>query len=201
VAAVGTIYCLYQIYFDWNRHLRMAPVRQLIWAFMHLPFHLALTLFVEGSSSFILWWKIIEVLGNFSDVVTKAFDPAASNDSFNVTTAWFVNTLNQTVQNMFDQGYAPKYADTIDDVNESLAQLSTLPNSFWAEDLGNDEDSKKFNESFGELYNAVTNSLFASFNIDSIENAKAANTGAEFEADVADENSQRFWLVVRLCPD
>lgn len=196
------MYFVYQIYFDWKRHLHLPPVRQLIWVFLHFPFHLALTLFVEGSSQFIIWWKILEVLFGFDDILNSVLSPG-DDPNFNVTTSWFVNALNTSVNDIFDEGFSPKYYDTVTDINDALQKLSTLPDSFWARaTLGSDEDSAIFNESVPELYFAVQNSLFAAFNIDAISETTFNGDPTEFEEDANNDNWARFVLVVctRVAP-
>lgn len=50
------------IYFDWMMHSQFGVLREEIWAFLHFPFHLALVFLVEGTSQFIIWRKVVEVI-------------------------------------------------------------------------------------------------------------------------------------------
>jgi len=198
ISAVTTIYVVYQVYFDWKRHQHLPAVRQSIWFFLHFPFHLSLTLFVEGSSQFIIWWKILEVQYGFFDMLNSALSPA-DQPNFSVTTAWFVNTINETVNDIFNHGFSPKYYDTVLDVDDALHKLNNITNDFWSGPRpGSDENSKIFNESIAELISAVQNSLFAAFNIDAIPETKFTGDYAEFEVEANNDNWNRFTLVVSV---
>ena len=188
------MYIVYQIYFDWQRHIHLPPIRQLCWAFLHFPFHLALTLFVEGSSQFIIWWKILEVIFGFSDKIDNAFS-ADVPDGANYKT-WFLNRLNKTVSDVFEL-YPPVYVNTYIDYDDSLDKLKGLNESFYElPTLDSSESSRIFNESIVNIFTTVENSLFTSFKIDSIAETEYSGDASEFETEVNTENWDRFYLVV-----
>lgn len=190
------MYIVYQIYFDWQRHIHthLPPIRQLCWAFLHFPFHLALTLFVEGSSQFIIWWKILEVVFGFGKKIDFAFSadvPAGANYK-----QWFLDTLNKTVEDVFTL-YPPVYINTYVDYDDSFKKLQGLNDSFYEQDrLDSREPSRIFNESIVNIFTTVENSLFTSFKIDSIAETAYEGDASEFETEVNTENWDRFYLVV-----
>lgn len=48
------------LYFDSLTREHFGSIRQQIWAFLHFPFHVALVLFLEGTSQFVIWHKMVE---------------------------------------------------------------------------------------------------------------------------------------------
>lgn len=59
------MYFFFMLYFDWFKisvtyHLR--SWRQGFWVLVHFPFHVALLLFVEGATQFVVWWKAVSFL-------------------------------------------------------------------------------------------------------------------------------------------
>jgi hypothetical protein len=48
------------LYFDSLTREHFGSIRQQIWAFLHFPFHVALVLFLEGTSQFVVWHKMVE---------------------------------------------------------------------------------------------------------------------------------------------
>jgi hypothetical protein len=201
-AAIANLYIVYMIYFDWMCHLHLPAIRQLIWAGLHFPFHLALTLFVEGAAQFVSWWKILETLFGFDQTLYSAF-ANADNPNFNVTTAWFVDTLNQTVNDLFNL-YEPKYYDTYVDVADNLATLANISDSFWTTPWSDsDPEAAIFNETATHLFTAVQNSLFASFGIDPARSIAENFTGTSdsFQDAINEENQNRFYIMVRPSKD
>jgi hypothetical protein len=64
------MYFFFQIYFDWMDHEHLKGLRQLTWTIFHFPFHVALLLFMEGSTQFMMWWKAVSgVLSSFTGIV------------------------------------------------------------------------------------------------------------------------------------
>jgi len=137
IAATATIYITFQLYFDWLRSSHLPAGRQLIWAFLHFPFHLALTLFMEGAAQFLLWWKIIESLFKFDSLLDKNIESSGLDDSKNTTTQQVVDLMNSTVQQTFTM-YPPLYQPTVDDVQTLLLDLKAqIPDAYWNSDFNN----------------------------------------------------------------
>ncbi len=83
-----------------------------------------------------------------------------------------------------------------------MDKIGTLNDSFWQTDLPDSDPSEQlFYQAITELILGVQNSLFATFNIDGLGTANITTSdSAEFEADISDENWNRFYLVVRGQP-
>lgn len=78
---VSTQYFLYMLYFDRvpNPHIHLPSWSHNFWALIHFPFHLALVLFMEGTSRLITWRNALEMF----DVIYEGWNDIwlASNDT------------------------------------------------------------------------------------------------------------------------
>lgn len=186
------------IYFDFMRHMHLPTFRQLTWAMVHFPFHLAMTLFIQGSSQFVVWWKIIEVLLGVQDKIDTSLK-AADDPNFNVTSEWLSTTLNKTVWDIYGL-YPPKYYDTYQATMDSIDSLGNISDSFWQRDNVTDDDPTWISviDTLGTLYETVENSLFSSFKINGFDNIKNTTNmdSAQFEDAVNQNNWGKFFLVV-----
>ncbi|KAM7182717.1 hypothetical protein V8F33_014080 [Rhypophila sp. PSN 637] len=202
-AGVANIYFIYMIYMDWRRAKRFPRAKQLIWSFLHLPFHLALKLFILASSQFVIFWKIFEtaywVDNEFTVAMGAALDPTSD---FNITTEWFVGTIEEVVNKTFAI-YVPKYFGTYAAVQNATAELRKMPDTIWNlpdPSLATPEEQELFvvvQSQLNTLLLSVQNSLFSTFNIngyggisDDIELFETAETEA------LELNSQKFRTVV-----
>ncbi|KAL9033464.1 MAG: hypothetical protein Q9214_007503, partial [Letrouitia sp. 1 TL-2023] len=81
ISATLIIYFLYMLYFDRvpNPHIRLPSWFHNFWALVHFPFHLALVLFMEGTSRLITWRNALEMF----DVIYEGWNDIwlASNDT------------------------------------------------------------------------------------------------------------------------
>jgi hypothetical protein len=97
------------LYFDFMRNISFSSYRQLSWALLHFPFHLSMNIFVQGSSQFVVWWKIMEILRGviqiFGDSVEAGADPAFEPPN---VTEWFAGQRNQTTFDIYAL-FPPKY--------------------------------------------------------------------------------------------
>lgn len=212
-AAAATIYFVFQIYFDWGiHHHHMSAIRQQIWSFLHFPFHVAMILFVAGSSQYIIWWKLVEAITMLLTNFNKAISGSVLADArANVTTESFINFLNSTISSVLTL-YPPTYADTYIDLDATLASLGNVSDQYWIDraaallpdgtvgDLDPKWDAtiEQLSTGLYHLLVTVTNSIFASFKIDAFSTTStkfAGNSGA-FEEMLFIENSNRFVLVV-----
>ncbi|RYC55372.1 hypothetical protein CHU98_g10833 [Xylaria longipes] len=178
-AGVATVYVVFMIYFDWVAgHQYLVGVRQRLWAMLHLPFHIILLLFSEGSVQFVLWWKIFETLRD----VGKQIDAATSITTFpeGSETQTIVDALNSTIWNIWDI-YPPMYDITYSDIDQFLHNISMIPSAFWIG--GNISDETPYDSIFlTDLLGILTtigNSIFVTYKIDPIENI----------ADIVSENA------------
>jgi hypothetical protein len=123
-AGVAITYITYQLYFDWMRSHHLKPIRQIAWAFLHFPFHMALTLFVEGATQFIILGKIFEVT---DDAVTKLF----SNVAPTVRMPDFIKQVNSTLNEVLSL-YPPKIPAMYSDIYNSVDALAQLPDDLFS---------------------------------------------------------------------
>ncbi|TVY37374.1 hypothetical protein LOCC1_G005633 [Lachnellula occidentalis] len=122
IAAVGMIYFLYMLYFDWlNIHDHFGSIRQQLWAFLHFPFHLFLVLSLEGTSQVIIVRKLAEAIDKLSDKFTSAFARFNEN-SVEYSIDDLISTSNSTIQGIF-KTYPPIHTQTIIEVEKGLEQL------------------------------------------------------------------------------
>ncbi|KAI8948960.1 hypothetical protein F4801DRAFT_428481 [Xylaria longipes] len=169
-AGIATVYVVFMIYFDWVAgHQYLVGVRQRLWAMLHLPFHIILLLFSEGSVQFVLWWKVFETLRD----VGKQIDAATSITTFpeGSETQTIVDALNSTIWNIWDI-YPPMYDITYSDIDQFLHNISMIPSAFWIG--GNISDEAPYDSIFlTDLLGILTtigNSIFVTYEMDPIEN-------------------------------
>lgn len=209
------MYFVFLVYFDWLGTTTHLPhVRRNIWVALHLPFHLALVLFMQGFTQLLLWGKIVRQLN-------RAFDSADPTNNLdvvnaNATSETVAKTINDQVQEFFND-YPPKLESTGELVKAAIANISSLPDKFWPtlstiissgdEDQLNltdsDEGSLSTLESSGiSLATAMTNSVFSAFGtevggeIESKRKGLEKQDGKGFQFEVNDKNWKRYGLVV-----
>lgn len=205
-AATATIYFVFLTYFDWMRHPYLPALRQQLWTIVHYPLHLALVLFMQGFNQFIVWSKIINVIGSLSfESVLNTVD-----DVSKASTATVVSNLTDLTTDFFER-FPPKYYMTYVSVNDSLNNISSLADEFWpklahfAETLDDNdrqpqEDFDLFANSFISMTVSMENALLENFKIDLVEEViEADNTTTSsnvIEINVNVKTWERFELVV-----
>ncbi len=201
---IATIYLAYQIYFDWLRATHLPSTRQLVWTMLHFPFHLALTLFVEGASQFMIWWKIMESLNHLIDV----FNSQDSGDNFTSglrrTPDQIVNYWNASVTEIFQQ-YDPPYLRTQQDLDHIFADVknTTIPPAYYNATAATiaatpelQQVFDRFSQLAEQLVATVASSLCASFKIDPFKDGEITLDGPAGELQAEDQIDQRFTVVV-----
>lgn len=187
------------LYFDFIRHIDLPSYRQLSWALLHFPFHLAMNIFVQGSSQFVVWWKIMEILRGVDEKILK-WIAVGDDPNFNPpsVTDWFANQVNTTAYDIYAL-YPPKYYDTWVDTNTAVDELFKIPESWWTDNTtmdANDSVYVSLVDNTQTVYYSIENSLFASFKIDGFENVKNKTLdSAAFEDAANSANWGRFYLV------
>ncbi|KID86014.1 hypothetical protein MAJ_11192, partial [Metarhizium majus ARSEF 297] len=208
-AGTTTIYLVFLVYFDWLRDSFYLPrLRQQLWTSLHLPFHLALVLFMQGFTQYLLWSKITGQAERALDIADP-FDDAKEMTSLKVR-----DSINASVQAFF-QDYPPKILSTVETVNQALNNFTTISNSFWPllvngtvpSDLssappGYEADLATTNDAFVTLSIAMYNALFAAFGINLDEDvshkyptaAKEVKDGG-YQVLILSKTLQRYYLV------
>ncbi|UPK92841.1 hypothetical protein LCI18_003776 [Fusarium solani-melongenae] len=117
------LYFTFQLYFDWmDHHSHMSPIKTAIWTVLHLPYHIAIVLTVEGSGQWITWrrtWEAIrEVLASFD---TSFAQGLSSGKVFDAVSA------------ALDKSYATYTfsAKTVVSMAEELQKIQEIPDSQW----------------------------------------------------------------------
>ncbi|EFY84854.1 hypothetical protein MAC_09106 [Metarhizium acridum CQMa 102] len=208
-AGTTTIYLVFLVYFDWLRDSFYLPrLRQQLWTSLHLPFHLALVLFMQGFTQYLLWSKIT----NEAKRALEVADP--SDDAKALTSVNVKDSINASVQAYF-QDYPPKISSTFETVDQALNNITTMSDSFWPlflngsvpSDLssappGYEADLTTISDSFIALFLAMNNALFAAFGINLDEDvskkypteAKEVKNGG-YQMLIQDKTMNRYRLV------
>ncbi|KAH8173373.1 Low temperature requirement A [Sarocladium implicatum] len=129
-ASCAAIYCVFLVYFDWFREQYLPRWRQIYWVALHLPFHLALVLFMHGFTQLIMWTKILDVIHRrvlIRDGFLQDYDRISQMSSLNVSQA-----INEEVGGFLDSfakynGWATVIAGV------ALQNITKLPDSLWSE--------------------------------------------------------------------
>jgi hypothetical protein len=206
-AAVATIYITFQIYFDWMRHLNLAGYRQLLWTLLHFPVHLSLTLFVEGTSQFVIWLKISEVLEQANQFLFEATSKFVIVDDqaniVNIFPSSLADGYNKTLTDFFTN-YPPRYIDPYLDAMAVITNLKSIPDII----ITNATDENSLNSTAVEVVfeapfsieTFLSNSIFTSFNFDAFRDIRSPNgsRGALLEDKISDANAGRIDLIVSI---
>ncbi|KAH7329660.1 hypothetical protein B0I35DRAFT_474234 [Stachybotrys elegans] len=205
-ASTAIVYFTFLIYFDWIRELYLPPWRQQVWTLLHFPFHLALVLWNTAFVQFIMWAKIIDVMGKIR--VPSIFEDAtqlAQSSSEELAT-----TLDDWIWGIFFR-YPPKWASTYDAATEAIYNISSLPDELWAQlaEYMTDENATTdinqtavlvFTDTLTTIEGVVRNAIFQSFDIDLMgeqndENKGKQNVTVLSDAEISDKSEQRYSLV------
>ncbi|KAI0193801.1 bacterial low temperature requirement A protein-domain-containing protein [Astrocystis sublimbata] len=201
-AGIAEVYFVFMVYFDWMaNHSTLGGIRQALWAVFHFPFHLLLLLFMEGSSQFVQWWKILEALAwardQFVEGAAHAQDYLDPNDS---PTQYVVDFLNTTVTKIFER-YTPTYVNTEYEVERVLEEIGTIPDEWWSDTNGSTKYSAYYQElydnSTDELSTAISNSILVNFKIDPMSGIDVGEntnitTNTQLQTVALQQTSSRF---------
>ncbi|OAA64965.1 hypothetical protein ISF_04375 [Cordyceps fumosorosea ARSEF 2679] len=128
-AAAATVYFVFLVYFDWlGAKTHLPPVRRNAWVALHLPFHLALVLFMQGFTQMLIWGKIarqVNVALDFADPTDLPEVLAGQATTFSVS-----SSVNASVRD-FLEDYPSKLESTTMVINTALRNISSLPDDFW----------------------------------------------------------------------
>ncbi|KAF4470953.1 bacterial low temperature requirement a [Fusarium albosuccineum] len=207
-AASTAVYAVFLVYFDWMKNPYLPHFRQQLWTILHFPFHLALVLFMQGFTQFVIWTKIIDTLNHLTlDSVLNDLNDIAKSTSKSIK-----DDLSKMISDYFEL-YPPKYASTWTTVDDALANISSIANDFWPQfakyadtlqdkDLPDSDDFNTFANAFYAISYSMENALLETFGIDLVKEVSEENehdhieqTDSGLEAQVNDETWVRFELV------
>lgn len=185
--------------------------RQQTWAVLHFPFHLAMVLFMQGFTQFILWSKIVDVLNNF-----RADWIIADVDALSRATSAAVHANISAEVSKFFAEYNPKWQDLIETIDTTLENITTIPDDYWPQlarfsvtkaeaDLPPVNTSEFVFNVLTTLAVTMENSLFATFDVDLTQefidqdknkNVTVDTMGGGFATTINNDTWDRFQLVV-----
>ncbi|KAI1470912.1 uncharacterized protein F4812DRAFT_419442 [Daldinia caldariorum] len=194
LVAAGTalIYIIFQLYFDWmhDEH-SMSRRHQVMWTVVHLPFHIALTLLVEGANQFIVWARILETsnaaLSKVVDLQSKFVDMTSKEVS---------EKLASVIKPFLEKYQPADVEETMDSVNETLEHIADIPNSFWKE--GSTPDSSTlvhYQNDLIDLMNTMVNAVYTAFEIEPPEGEDNGPKPEYWQSEAAVAVAKRFRLV------
>ncbi|KFH43697.1 hypothetical protein ACRE_055110 [Hapsidospora chrysogenum ATCC 11550] len=209
-AATATVYFMFLVYFDWMRYSHLPAWRQQLWTVLHYPFHLAVIIFSQGFTQFIIWAKAVDVLENLN--ISSILD---SPEALAAATSEQMEGTLQKVIDDFTQLYPFTYYDSWTTVNDALANVTELPDEIWPIAAGMDpgasadsvteEDLNLFVTIFTDLFVTMHNSLFENLGIDLQKEIASDNpdlaanlTAGDFQITVAGATWERYQLMFSL---
>lgn len=145
----------------------MSTRHQVWWAGLHLPFHIAMLLLVEGTNQFISWWRTSESI----DIASNKHLDLSDVDPISEAVA---NALSQRVLAWLDKYPPLDILDSYKGVNTTLDQIRTLPDSFWGNATIADTDPTmvEWVNSVTELFLVMVSGIFNNFDVEAPEETK-----------------------------
>ncbi|KAK7940990.1 uncharacterized protein PG986_013377 [Apiospora aurea] len=171
-AATALIYIIFQLYFDWmhGEDESMSTRHQVLWAVVHLPFHIAMVLLVEGSNQFISWWRIYES-------IDKASDTLLSVRNMTSTSAAVAKELDKRVMKWLSKYPPPDIINSYNGVNATLKDIKGLPDSFWGSQNISDNDPImiQWSDDVTRLFLTMVSGIFNNFKIEAPDSKKGGD--------------------------
>lgn len=176
----------------------MSVRHQVWWAALHLPFHIGLVLLLEGSNQFVIWARITESIESAIDKLVSVGDKLPDEP----TSAQVAKALGDVVKPFITKYQPADVLETWQGVNNTLADIKSLPDSLWAgEGISEDDpDYVHWANDVQELTNTMVNSIYNAFGIEAqVETGAAQDPGDHgkyVQTQATHAISRRFSLVV-----
>ncbi|KAI0128964.1 hypothetical protein BJ170DRAFT_355338 [Xylariales sp. AK1849] len=177
-SSAALIYIIFQLYFDWMQEEHsMSKRHQVWWAGLHLPFHISLVLLLEGSNQFIIWARVSE---SVDAAVTKLLQ-VKDSVSDSPTSAEVSDALGKIVKPFITKYQPAEVLETWIGVNETLADISNLPDYLWTDDNVSEDDPELVHwwNYVLELLYTMVNSIYNAFDIEAPEEETGSENLAE----------------------
>ncbi|KAI6080954.1 hypothetical protein F4821DRAFT_250381 [Hypoxylon rubiginosum] len=190
-ASTALIYIIFQLYFDWmhDEH-SMSKRYQVWWTSLHLPFHIALVLLLEGANQCIVWARVFESATEAIEKVVKAAEDVLASSP----TSQEVSDSIKDVIEPFLKKYQPAdVIDTMASVSELLNHIAEIPNSFWNDP--DDETREHFDDDTAELLNTMINAVYNAFEIKAPEEESSTSKPEYWQSETAISIMRRFILI------
>lgn len=152
----------------------MSPIKTAIWTILHLPYHIAIVLTVEGSGQWITWRRTWEAMNEAISSFTDGFLQGVSSGKGG---QGVYDTVLETLQKSYDTyTFSTKAVVTM---GEELEKIPTFPDSYWnsfdvdrfmSNPTANDTAVKKI---FATVQGALVNSVFSTYGLTTSSKAKA----------------------------
>ena len=215
-ATVALIYIIFQIYFDWawpadnfnesdqepveqSKQSKARKIFSYFWIIFHFPFHLALVLVMEGATQFVIWWKVVELIGFVSSQFLEAFR-LAEQEGANGIAEHMVLHLNSTINYIWDlyprdllvsHFHRNKLLETIGNFSDDHLKNYPTP-----EEMERQPSHHDFTDAFRGLKLTTLNSILQNFNIESIADAGWDDHPETYEEQAFDDAADKFEFVV-----
>ena len=166
-----------------------------IWVILHLPFHIALVLLVEGGNQFIVWRRALEAIGS----AASSLEDAAKGFQGVFDTKEIVGRIRWLVVGLLHAYEPSNEIETWKQVNETFEDMEGIPDNFWEvySQLSEQHPTKKrWLDDIAKLVSAVFNGINNAFEISDDDNnlvarpvdtdfamAVKANTNGQFQGD------------------
>ncbi|KAK8125377.1 uncharacterized protein PG998_001136 [Apiospora kogelbergensis] len=165
-SSTALIYIIFQLYFDWmHGEDNMSKKHQVWWAALHLPFHIALVLLVEGTNQFIIWRRISESIGIASyKLLNLDWDKISTSDAV-------TRELEKRVSYWLEKYPPPDLLNAAQGVNTTLSHIRQLPNSFWNDTNVSDTDPAfvEWSKDINDLFFTMVRGIFNNFGVEEPE--------------------------------
>ncbi|KAK7749974.1 hypothetical protein SLS62_008083 [Diatrype stigma] len=170
----------YKIYFDWlheGQHGPMFEAHQVWWAVIHLPFHIALVLMLEGVMQFVSYVRIMETVNSSMQQLENAsvyLEDAPTSKEVS-------ETLGDIVYNFLEEYPPPEILETYERTNETLEHIAEIDDSFW-DDSNYSPDNPvyvEWSKDVADLYSTMVNAVFYAFGIEQPGEEESGATGHE----------------------
>ncbi|OTA99764.1 hypothetical protein M426DRAFT_251883 [Hypoxylon sp. CI-4A] len=194
-AGTALIYIIFQLYFDWMHEedsMSMSKRYQVWWTSLHLPFHVALVLLLEGVGQFILWARIVE---DTTSAIRKVASATAGFDD-DVTSEEVSETLGNVVRSFLTEYPPAEIIETMESVNETLEHIAEIPNSFWDSDPSSDDSTLlHYQSDVAELMNTMINAVYTFFGTEPAEEVEGNQESEYYQSEAAVAAARKFILV------
>lgn len=161
---------------------------------LHLPFHIALVLLLEGASQFIIWARIVESANSIINKVLATEQKALTGDP---TSEEVSKKLGDLVIPFLNKYQPLDVLETMKSVNETLEEIADMPDSFWSSDPSPDDSKlQHYLSDLAELTNTMINAIYNAFGFNPPEDQEEMPKTEFWQTQAAVASAKRFILVV-----
>ncbi|KAJ4188452.1 hypothetical protein NW755_006613 [Fusarium falciforme] len=179
------LYFTFQLYFDWmDHHSHMSPIKTALWTTLHLPFHIAIVLTVEGSGQWITTRRTFEA-------ITEAITSFWAGFSKGLNSGLGGEGVSNELVVALDKTYETYTfsVKTVNTMNKALEELLVVPDSYWKSfDVDRAFNNPVGNDSFvveviGTLETSLANGIFDTYGLTTSSKSKALADSQSYLSD------------------